>query len=358
MINRANWKLIRSFLKYRLEVDQLSRSSLRLEESWLRHLLEWADIKSFEVAPKIRPSFPEYAITARLDGRELFLSPVYVKKVIRAAYRFFEWLITHRKGYSAITHSWLDTLKPPRMTVEPSEHEAVTLEEIRAIAQAPVYSMRDKRIRAAAIFWFLSGIRIGAFVTLPLLAVDIENLTVKQWPKLGVHTKLNKHATTYLLEIPDLLTVLSNWDKEVRQVCGNNGYWFAPVSPETGEIIPVIQGVGEHRQFRARKDLKEWLDRVRLPYHSPHKFRHGNAVYALKRAKDVKAIKAVSQNLMHSSLSVTDGVYGILSRNDVKGEIEALSEKVAEGGTENIDDLIHLFEQILEKLRKNEKYMV
>jgi hypothetical protein len=58
---------------------------------------------------------------------------------------------------------------------------------------------------------------------------------------------------------------------------------------------------------------------VGLPYHSPHKFRKGNAVYALKLAKDIAALKAVSQNLMHSNISIADGVYGILSDNDVRG---------------------------------------
>lgn len=43
-------------------------------------------------------------------------------------------------------------------------------------------------------------------------------------------------------------------------------------------------------------------------HHSPHKFRHGHAVYALKMAKYVSTLKAVSQNLMHADLSITDGV--------------------------------------------------
>ncbi len=49
-----------------------------------------------------------------------------------------------------------------------------------------------------------------------------------------------------------------------------------------------------------------------LPYHSPHKFRHGQAVYALNMAKNTAALKAVSWNLMHSNLSITDVVYGML----------------------------------------------
>ncbi len=60
-------------------------------------------------------------------------------------------------------------------------------------------------------------------MTLPLEAVDLEKLAVKQWPKLGVKTKFQKHATTFLLPIPELLRVVRAWDDEVRAVCGNMG---------------------------------------------------------------------------------------------------------------------------------------
>lgn len=328
MINRANWKACQDYLLHREEVDQLSKGSLRLEEGRLRHLLEWAENQPFEKSPSIRPTLPAYMLSARLDGQEGQLSPVYVGKVIRTAYNFFRWLVKHRKGYGAITQAWLDTLKAPRMTLEFEEHEAVTLEEIRAIAQAPARTLRDKRARASAVFMFLSGIRIGAFVTLPLRAVDLENRTIRQWPKLGVRTKFKKHATTYLLNIPDLLEVVKEWDREIRAVLPDNSFWFAPISPDTGELDPTITSVGGSRHSRARRDLEEWLKKVGLPYHSPHKFRHGHAVYALKNAKDITALKAVSQNLMHANLSVTDGIYGILSGTDVKTEIAELGKQI------------------------------
>jgi len=351
MIERGNWKLVHAYLKYRKEVDQLSESSLGLEETWLRHLLEWAQENSFDRVPKIRPTLPEYMLTARLDGSANALSPVYVRKIIRASYNFFQWLRTHKRGFGSINQAWLDTLKPPRMTIEHKEHEAVTLEEIRAMAKAPVYSMRDKRIRAAAAFWFLSGIRIGAFVTLPIKAVDIENLTIKQWPKFGVHTKFRKHATTYLLDIPDLLEVVKDWDRYIRDVILDSGYWFTPISPITGELDQEYSQNGNNRHSRARKDLQDWINRVGLPYHSPHKFRHGFAVYALKLAKDIGELKAISQNLMHSNISITDGIYGILSEKDMKAQINALNTNmVFTEEKDSLQELLQLTKKLIEKI--------
>jgi integrase len=211
------------------------------------------------------------------------------------------------------------------MTIEYKEHEAVTIEEVLAIAHAPVFTMRDRRIRASAVFWFLSGIRIGAFVSLPIKAVDIENLTVNQWPKLGVKTKFQKHATTFLLDIPELLKVVIDWDNLVQSNPQKDSYWFAPLSPETGELDLEQIEVGSNRGQRARKDLEDWLFRVGLPYHSPHKFRHGFAVYAIKHAKDMSDMKAISQNLMHANISITDGIYGGLSDMDIKKQITSLT---------------------------------
>ncbi len=100
------------------------------------------------------------------------------------------------------------------------------------------------------------------------------------------------------------------------------------VIPTCYSVIPTHSFLGKHRNIRARKDLQDWLGRVGLPYHSPHKFRHRHAVYAMKHAKDVPALKAVSPNLMHKNLSVTDGVYGVLSDLDAREQIAALGKQV------------------------------
>jgi site-specific recombinase XerC len=95
------------------------------------------------------------------------------------------------------------------------------------------------------------------------------------------------------------------------------------------------------------RDLKLWLKKVGLPFHSPHKFRHGNAVYVLKLAKDIAALKAVSQNLMHSNLSITDGVYGILSDTDIQKQIASLGNTGVSG--EKKEELEILIRQIIQK---------
>ena len=65
MINRNNWKLVQGYLKYRKEIDQVSSKTLKLEDTWLTHTLEWLDERPIEKAPKIRPVFSEYVLSRK-----------------------------------------------------------------------------------------------------------------------------------------------------------------------------------------------------------------------------------------------------------------------------------------------------
>ena len=85
---------------------------------------------------------------------------------------------------------------------------------------------------------------------------------------------------------------------------------------------------------------KTWLSRVGLPYHSPYKFRHGHAVYGIKNARTISSLKAISQNLMYSSLKITDGIYGVLSDLDVQSEISSLGKKQDDDLIQKLRDLL------------------
>jgi len=348
MINRGNWLLVKKYLQYRITYDQVSNKTLRLEKTWLKHLLTWGDEKQIKDFPKIQPVFPEY-VKNQLSKSGKPFSYEYQRKLISCAKRFLTWLTIHKGGYrQKINPIYLDTLKPSRGISDPYIHEFVTLEEIMAIASAPVFTLRDRRIRASAVFWFLSGIRIKAFATLPLKAVDLDNLTIKQWPSLGVETKNKKSATTFLLNIEPLFAVVKDWDQFIRKNLSEDSYWFAHFSPDTGLLDPNIHHIGKHRDQRARKDLKDWLLRIGLTYHSPHKFRHGHAVYSLNLAKDLGDLKAISQNMMHANLSTTDGIYGMFSNEEVKKKITSLGYETNLKTSK--EEIINQFESALEQL--------
>ncbi len=353
MIDKKNWRLAQKYLDYRFEVDLIAKGSLKKEQVHIRHLIEWAQDKPFHRAMGIRPTFPEYMLSARLDGEDGQLSAGYIKKTLATARLFFIWLSDNETGYKHIKQSWIKTVKNKRLASTPKNAEAVSLEEILTIAARPAQAAQARRARAAMVFLYLSGMRIGAFVSLPLQAVNIRELTVNQFPSLGVKTKLDKSATTYLWDIPELLKVIQDWDNEVRSILPPTGFWFAPLSSTTGEIDPSIKSIGEHRITLARKNFKAWLEQEDLPYHSPHKFRHGHIQYGNAHANNISQMKAVSLNVMHSSMKITDASYSNLQDKEVKSIISGLNKNTSTNNDNDDSEIFKKFKKFLEWEREN-----
>jgi integrase len=284
----------------------------------------------------------------RLDGGEGQLSVVYLKKTLATSRFFFSWLADNEPGFKAIKHSWIQSLKIKRISDVPKTREAVTLEEVQAIADSPANSISERRAKAASVFLFLSGMRIGAFVSLPLQAVDIQGRKVIQYPSLGVRTKNSKNGITYLLNIPELLRIVKEWDDEVRAVLPPSGFWFALLSPETGELDLNVSSVGEHRSNLARRSIKEFFESANLTYHSPHKFRHGHIQFGAAHAKTVADFKAVSMNVMHASMEITDEFYSNLNDGELENRISSLNKKEKNFENEELEQ----YRQFLEWKKK------
>ena len=349
MINKKNWQLMKKYLDYRLRVDQITEGSLRKEQTHMRYVLEWAQDKAFQQVSMLRPTFPEYMLASRLDGEEEQLSAVYIKKVLATARLFFTWLSDNEIAYKYIKQAWIKTVKIKRLSDAPRNKDVVKLEEILSIAACPVHTLFERRTRAALVFLYLSGMRIGAFVSLPIQAVDIPNRVVNQFPSLGVRTKNGKFGTTYLLDIPELLKVVQEWDNEIRSILPPNGFWFTPLSSQNGQINPNVLEIGGNRISLARRNFKAWLEQEGLPYHTPHKFRHGHIHYGLARSKDIADFKAVSMNAMHSSMEITDQFYSVLHDEDVKNRISSLNK----GNKPNDkQEIIKILEDLLSDIKK------
>ena len=127
MINKNNWKLTNKYLAHRLEVDQIMLGSHNKEKTHLRYLLQWAQDRPFMSAPSIRPTFPEYMLSTRMDGSQGNLSGVYIKKVLATTRQFFTWLSDNVTGYRSIKQAWINSIKVKRLPEIPKTREAVTL---------------------------------------------------------------------------------------------------------------------------------------------------------------------------------------------------------------------------------------
>ena len=346
MINRDNYHDVNKYRNYLREVKANSESTLNRRRSQLRHLLEWADAIPLSQAHKIRPRFPTYLEDARNDGRDKPLASSSQRANCGVARRFFHW--AKRKfprRYKDITPLWIDSLQGPRKVSNATDRDPFTIADLHAILDVSPKKLIERRDRAAIAFLFLSGARDGAFVSLPIHAIDLDVLKVQQMPCLGVNTKYEKSATTYLLNIPNLLGVVRDWDQLVRDDLPPNALWYATLTRDgtgfTGKTQP-----GSSRAAAVREGLQTLCQRANIPYRCPHNLRHGHAVYAIQRCKTMADLKAVSQNLMHESVVTTEKIYGGLPNDTVKNRIDALTNKQRS----TIESDAHLLQILLEKI--------
>jgi integrase len=328
MVNRQNYRWARAYLEYLAEVTQLDRRSVERYWFYLKPLLIWADDVLLSQASQRRPAFPAYLAATRQDDAADLYAPSTLRKIIRTTKRFLLWLkMTYVRDFRDLPMTWIDALRPPRGIEPPHDHQFINVEDVQRLIAIEINEgdLALRRDQAAAAMLFLSGMRAGAFGTLPIRAVDLPGRTIRQWPSLKVHTKKGKSATTYLLDIPELLTMVERWDTFIRAQLPPTAMWYTPIAHQWGEQSLSAEAPGAHRNIAIAKRLRLLFEQAGVPYQSPHKFRHGHAVYALQHAKTMADYKAVSMNLMHEDIRVTDGIYAPLAGQEVQQRIAGLT---------------------------------
>ena len=343
LVNRKNYLLLEEFLSYEKTTLNLAEVSIKRHRSYLKHLLLWALDTHFSKANKLQPSFIKY-LEERISHKtgEAFSRETW-RKILGLTARFFNWVISnYPKGFKSFPQIWIDGLNIPKNITDSIDTNYVTYEEINTLAnlKIPNRNLALLRDQAAAIMLFLSGMRAGALVTMPIEAVNLEDRSIKQWNKLGVKTKNNKSQTTYLFPIEDLLGVVQKWDQRVQKKLPGTHPWYAPIKNEWGKHTFSSKPPGKNRNQLLNKRLKILFKFANLPYKSAHKFRRGHLIYGLNFIKDISQYKALSQNLMHSTITITDQYYAKFTDRDLKGKILDIFQDIPENNPKLLDQIV------------------
>ena len=367
MICRDNYILTQEFLAYLAE--SVSPKSAERYRFYLRHLLLWAMDIPLSKASSIQPDFTSYVAGIASPGGGS-LARESRKKIFNLARQFFEWAkMECPSEFQAIKVTWIKRLHVPSSSVEigshthvdlalladdsetlDTNHAFVKLEEAWALANLPKREgdLAHWRDCAMAAFLYLSAARANAAVTIPIGAVHFDKLKIRQWTMLGVKTKNSKSATTYLHNIPELIEVAASWDAYVRARLPLSAPWYAPINNQWGDQQLSNEPIGKNRGVGLDKRLRILFAEAGLPYKSAHAFRHGHAVYGLQRCRTIADYKALSLNMMHDGLEITDSLYVHLSNKEIGERIHAFTDQA---GLELDTD----FMNFLAKLSKEDK---
>jgi integrase len=351
MINHDNYLLVKEFKAYSINHARASEASVERYWFYWKHLLEWADENPLENCHTIKLPFTGYVDKLTNDKTQKQLSYSSRKKIIEHSKALLQWAkMRYPAKFKKVTLEWIASLTPPTEKRDMTEHEYYSEDDIRRIISI-LDKENDLVIRrdvSGVVFEYLSGMRTGAFTTLPNKAVNISLFEVKQHPDLGVKTKNGVKATTTLLNIPEFIEIVKEWDETVRNELGPDGLWYPPIDQFWGEQRLTPKKPGQKWNTSFNKRLKLLTEKAGIPYLPSHKLRHGHAVYGLDHARTMADFKAVSVNLMHESITITDSVYASLSNQENKRRIIELSSQP----THCPDDELSRF---LSKLSKTDK---
>lgn len=297
--------------------------SLKTYEAYSNLILNWAAEQPLTKAPSFEVPFPKYLIN-QLNSKNRHYSSEYMKGCCSYTRRFFKWARDNKKGYRKIKEEWIMKINPEKTIDGVQEIDFYSLDKVLRICELKPDSMRIRRAIAALAFLLLSGMRISAFLTLPIKDVNLDAHTVRQLPADGVCTKYNKAAITTLLVNTKLMKIIREWDDLVRAQCPPESSWYARLD-NTGKFVPrmiVPMTIENKDELKMKaiypysgfcKDLRKICKMAGVTYKSPHKARYGHIHLGFSKAKTAEERKAVSLNAMHESLSVTDEVYARMS---------------------------------------------
>jgi integrase/recombinase XerD len=131
-------------------------------------------------------------------------------------------------------------------------------------------------------------------------------MTVCKRPSEGVRTKNNKEMETIMLPIDDLLFIIKEWKDIVFQEMGDEGFWYPTLSTDGLRFAnQETMGNVDSRNKSLRDGVKRLCYRAGIPYRSPHKFRRGHGVYAVKHSNNFEEFQAYSQNMGHEDPGTT-----------------------------------------------------
>jgi len=351
MILRDNYLAVMDYLAYRRDVLQLDPGTVEITWTACRHMLEWADSQPLEKCFDLRPTFPEYigTKTGKKTGKPM--TPKYQVKMCENVRFFYQWARTYGDSrYRNVPDGWIDTIKVRRSRNVQStlaKRQYWTVDNVLKIAAYIPKTLSEARTQAAVCFLFLSGMRLTAFTTLPVSCVDIPRRRIEQLPEKGVITKNRKAAITFLLPIPELLCIVERWDTKIKE--SGCAMWFPPIATDgTRFSHDDSPTTGRRRAFW--RTLTDLCQSANVPYLSAHKLRHGHAVYGVQHAETVEQLKAISQNLMHANLGITDSIYGKLPEDVIGNVVSHLGKSNApqETPNSNIPNLTDIDPKVLE----------
>ena len=323
--NEKNERIKRRFLEFRKYAKRLSEKTIDRELAALERFDIWNGRKDFarfhiEWAMGFRTHLEQAKTKA---GKPLGKSTT---RAIMATLREFTLWLSQQDGFRSrikpadaeyFNLSRRDEAEARAATTRP----APSIKQAkRALALLPESTPQELRDKAVFALLCLTGIRVGALISLRIKHIDLAEKSVTQNPR-EVATKFGKPIDTFFAkDFEEAEAVLTSWLNYLDETAlyGPDDPLF-PATALTCSANTGFQATGfDRRSWKStepvRKIVNNAFTAAELPNFGPHAFRHMLARHVAKTCTSVAELVATSQNLGHTDVLTTLRSYGQISR--------------------------------------------
>ncbi|WP_417729548.1 tyrosine-type recombinase/integrase [Roseovarius sp.] len=319
-----NERLKRRFVDYRKYARQLSDKTLDRELAALERFDVWNGRQDFdkfhiEWAMGFRTHLEKAKGTT---GKPLSKSTT---RAIMATLREFTLWLSQQDGFrsriraSDAEYFNLSRRDEAEARAAPARPAPSIKQAKRAFEMMPATSPREMRDKAVFALLCLTGIRVGALISLRIRHVDLDEKSVTQNPR-EVATKFGKRIDTFFAKgFPEAEAALRAWitylDEEALYGPDDPLFPSTAIAPQSNTGF-AVEGF-DRRPWKStepvRKIVNTAFQAAKLDSFGPHAFRHMLARHATKDCT-VPELVAIAQNLGHSDVLTTLRSYGQISR--------------------------------------------
>ncbi len=309
VVNEENRQLLARFLKD-LEQRGKTPAEVRRAAAEAQHLVVVLADKP------VAAVLPSAILTQLLRSRHLVhntpLSWERLRKIVQRSRQVIEFACeedpaAYKRIRARVLREDLRLPKRLQASYPRRQRDFYTLGEMRQLA---AYDPKDDvvlaRAQACACLQYLGGLRVDAVSSLPIGALDLSAMHVRQDPLLGVRTKGGKEATTFLLPGPDLIAVVTRWIAYARAHGGGDAGMVFTVLANRVFPLRLTNNPGNlSRKHRLIKDYRLLCQLAGVPHKGSHAFRRGHVTLGVALCQTQEQLLRLSRNVMHEDLATT-----------------------------------------------------
>jgi integrase len=319
-----NVRLRRRYQTYLREAKRLSERTVNVHLAAIERFeasTGYKPFKQFHIQQAVTFKNKLRAETSGKSGQPL--SAATMNQICKALRSFAQWL-SEQPGYRrAIRYSDADYFNLTNAEQAQARSHDVkpspTIDQIRyVLTSMPTATDVQLRNRAVIAFLALTGIRVGALITLKMRHVNLHDGCVRQDGR-EVDTKFKKTSVTTFFPVgSDVQKIFDDYVVHMRnyRMHGPDDPLFSKVKIVPGERLAFEALALSRAPWKVPTPVgqmvRENFVKLGLPKFGPHSFRKTLARLGTELCCTPEEMKAWSQNLSHEDVMTTFNSYGIV----------------------------------------------